>query len=222
MKRALALTLLLLFPLSAIAAAAAADDDRAVCAVCGPREGAGFEPVRATATYRGTQYAFCSLQCKVDFLKNPAEFLAPPPQTLAPAFSLARLSGSGQVSLSDFSGKVVLLDFWATYCAPCVAALPRLQALHTGNSPKGFAVVGLIVDEKPEMALRLLEKAGATYPQLEATAETWNAYRINALPSLVLVGRDGKVKRRFGGEADAAIMEAEIAKALAEPAPAAR
>jgi thiol-disulfide isomerase/thioredoxin len=217
MKRALALLLLLSSLIAAGPVTASDDTDRAVCAVCGPREGAGFEPVRATARYRGTTYAFCSLQCKVDFLKNPSEFLAPGPDVPAPGFDLPLLAGSGSLALSGFSGQVVLLDFWATYCVPCVDALPRLQALHAKNASKGFAVVGLVVDERPEMARKLLSKAGARYPQVTADQVTWAAYRINALPSLVLVGRDGKIRRRFGGEADPAIMQEEIARAIAEP-----
>jgi thiol-disulfide isomerase/thioredoxin len=147
----------------------------------------------------------------------PEESLAPGPDVPAPGFNLPLLSGSGSLALSGFSGQVVLLDFWATYCAPCVDALPRLEALHAKNASKGFAVVGLVVDERLEMARKLLAKAGAQYPQVTASQEIWAAYRINALPSLVLVGRDGKIRRRFGGEADPAIMEVEIAKAIAEP-----
>jgi hypothetical protein len=66
MKRLATLLLLLV-----VAFAAFPTDEQAVCAVCGPREGAGFEPVKAHATHKGKAYAFCSLKCKVEFLKNP-------------------------------------------------------------------------------------------------------------------------------------------------------
>ena len=112
MKRIIALALLILAATALLAA-----DDLAVCAVCGPREGAGFEPVKARATYRGKEYAFCSVKCKVEFLKNPDTFLVTGEGEPAPAFTLKTLDGKA-VSLSDFRGQVVLLDFWGTFCPP--------------------------------------------------------------------------------------------------------
>jgi thiol-disulfide isomerase/thioredoxin len=192
----------------------AASTEKRICAVCGPREGAGPEPVRATATYKGKSYAFCSNTCKVEFLKNPNEFLVTDTGKPAPAFSVKGLSPGATVSLSDFKGKVVLADFWATYCIPCVKALPELQALQQKYGPKGFSVVGLTIDENPALISRFTKKAMVTYPIGLATSKVWNAYRVNNLPSLVLIGRDGKIIRRFGGEADKKLMEAEIAKAV--------
>ena len=187
--------------------------------MCGPREGAGFEKIEARATYRGVEYAFCSIRCKVDFLKDPASFLVTDVGTEAPAFSLPRLDGGGPESLADLRGRVVLLDFWATFCAPCVAALPRLEAMASREKEAGLTIVGLLVDDKPELAAKLSLKAGVGYPLLRASAEVWRAYRVNALPSLVLVGRDGRIRGRFGGESAPGAMEAAIAAALAEPAP---
>jgi thiol-disulfide isomerase/thioredoxin len=194
------------------------EDDMAICAVCGPHEGAGFEVVKARATYRDVAYAFCSVRCKVDFLKDPESFLVTDVGTEAPPFSLPRLDGGGPATLAEFRGRVILLDFWATFCAPCVAALPKLEALATREKPAGLTVVGLLVDEKPELAVKLARKAGVGYPLLRASPEVWKAYRVNALPSLVLVGRDGKIRKRFGGESPAGSLEAEIAAALAENA----
>ena len=190
-----------------------AAEDRAVCAVCGPREGSGFEPVKATATYRGKQYFFCSTKCKVEFLKNPDEFLVTDAGKPAPAFRLKTFDG-GEVSLEDFRGKVVLLDFWATYCPPCVQALPELQALHAKHAPRGFSVVGVTVDDRAALVRKAAGGAGVAYPLLRATPEVWNAYQVTALPSLILVGRDGKIVRRYGGEADKAALLADVENAL--------
>jgi peroxiredoxin len=191
---------------------AALADDQAVCAVCGPREGSGFEPVKARATHKGKEYAFCSLKCKVEFLKNPDEFLVTDEGKPAPAFTLKTYDGR-PVSLADFRGKVVLLDFWGTFCPPCMAALPKLQALHDANASRGFAVVGVTVDDRAALVKKATAKL--TYPILQATPQVWSAYKVNALPSLVLVDRDGRILKRFGGEADPAAMAAEIEKAIA-------
>ena len=189
-------------------------EDRAVCAVCGPREGAGFEPVRATATYKGKQYFFCSLECKVEFLKNPDAFLVTDEGKPAPQFRLKTFDGKS-VALADYRGKVVLLDFWATFCPPCVAALPELQALHARHVSRGLALLGVTVDERAALVRKATSSAKVTYPILKATPEVWNAYKVNALPALILVGRDGAIIRRYGGEADKKAMLADIDRALA-------
>jgi thiol-disulfide isomerase/thioredoxin len=209
--RALAIALALVAILIAVSASAG---ERAICAVCGPREGAGFEPVKATATYKGKQYYFCSVACKVEFLKNPEAFLVSDAGKDAPAFALETFEG-GKVTLAGLRGKVVLLDFWATYCAPCMAALPDLQKLHAKYSAKGFTVVGVTVDDRAALVKKATSAASVTYPIVKATPEAWNAYKVTALPSLVLVGRDGKIVRRFGGEADRAAMLAAIEEAIA-------
>ena len=194
-------------------ATAGVAEDRAICAVCGPREGSGFEPVKATATYKGKQYFFCSTKCKVDFLKNPAEFLITDEGRPAPAFRLTTLDGQ-PVALEDLAGKVVLLDFWATFCAPCVAALPDLQALHAKYQSAGFSVVGVSVDDRLALVRKATKAAGVTYPLLQSTADVWNAYKVNALPALILVDRQGRIVKRFGGEADKQGMIKAIEDAL--------
>jgi peroxiredoxin len=208
MKQILVLLALLLLAIPLVA------DDRAICAVCGPREGAGFEPVKATATLHGKHYFFCSTKCKVEFLKNPDEFLITDQGKPAPAFVLKTFDGQ-PVSLADYRGKVVLLDFWATFCIPCVKALPELQALHAKHASRGFAVVGVTVDDRAALVRKATSRAKVTYPILQSTPEVWNAYKVNALPAMILVGRDGKIIRRYGGEADKTAMLAEIERAIA-------
>jgi peroxiredoxin len=206
--RLLALLAILLVTFAAVA------EDQAVCAVCGPREGSGFEPVKARATYKGKEYAFCSLKCKVEFLKDPQAFLVSDAGKPAPAFTLQTLDGRG-VSLAEYRGKVVLLDFWGTFCPPCVAALPRLQSLHAKHAARGFAVVGVTVDDRPALVRKATAQAKVTYPIVQATPQVWSAYKVNALPSLVLVDRDGRILQRFGGETDHATIEAAVEKVLA-------
>ena len=217
--RTAATSLLLLAIL--LAALPLAAEDRAVCAVCGPREGSGFEPVKATATYKGKQYFFCSTKCKVEFLKDPDAFLVTDAGKPAPAFRLKTFGGKA-MSLADFRGQVVLLDFWATFCIPCVEALPELQALHAKHAGRGFAVIGVTVDDRAALVEKATARAKVGYPILQATPEVWNAYKVTALPALILVGRDGNIIKRYGGEADKAAMLAEIENALRAPAVASR
>lgn len=198
-----------------VGALVVAADDRAVCAVCGPREGAGFEPVKATARYKGKQYFFCSTKCKVEFLKDPDAFLVTDEGKPAPAFRLTTFDGK-TVSLDDYRGRVILLDFWATFCPPCVEALPELQALYNAHSARGLIVLGVTVDDRAPLVKKATTRAKVTYPILQSTPEVWNAYKVNALPSVILVGRDGNIIKRYGGEGDKKAMRAEIERALAQ------
>lgn len=212
---------ILLLIISNLSAAQAAPKAKApemmICAVCGPREGAGPEPVKATATYKGKPYAFCSTECKVEFLENPTEFLVTDEGKPAPGFTLKNFQGQS-VSLSDFKGKVVLADFWGTFCEPCVDALPALQSLHNKYAATGFAVIGISVDESKAIAEKPVKKAKASYPMLMSTPKVWSDYKVNRLPLLVLIGRDGRIIKRYGAEADKKAMIAEIERALAAPA----
>ena len=122
-----------------------------------------------------------------------------------------------KVSLSDFKGKVVLADFWGSFCIPCVEALPYLQSLHQKYAAKGFVMVGISVDEQKSAAEKPARKAKVSYPMLMATPKVWSAYKVNRLPSLVLIGRDGRIIKRYGGEADKKAMVAEIERALTAP-----
>lgn len=195
-------------------AAALAAPKKAECAVC--RE--GEEAVKATAKHEGQEYYFCSTGCRDQFVKDPAKFIRTAAPGPAPAFALKDLSGN-TVSLADFKGKVVLLDFWATFCSPCVKAMPKLQKLHEQNASKGFAVVGIATDEHGEKLVRpMVAKTKVNYPILLDNASVWKAYGVETLPALFLVDRSGQIVKRFGGGTDHKTIDTEVAKLLAEPA----
>jgi peroxiredoxin len=182
----------------------------APCAVCSVREGAGNEPVRATATYEGKTYYFCQPACKEEFLKDPKAFLQSDMPRPAPAFSLKDLKGR-TVDLAEYKGKVVLLDFWATWCAPCVASMPKLQKLHRQLEPKGFAVVGIAIDEKgAEVVAPLVARKKVTYPILLGDEAAWTAYGVKSLPALFLIDRQGQIVKQFGSATDHRTIEKEV------------
>ena len=192
------------------------ETEKAFCAVCTLREGAHLEEVKARATLKGREYAFCAVGCKIEFLKNPTEFLDTGEGKPAPAFTLRDLKNK-IVSLNDFKGRVVLVDFWGTWCKPCVAALPQLQKWHKELGPRGLTVLGLAIDEDKKLVARTTAKV--TYPQLLANSKVWQDYKISTLPALVLVGRDGKVVQRFGAKSEHKDIQAAIEKELARPTP---
>jgi peroxiredoxin len=85
----------------------------------------------------------------------------------APAFSLRDIDGK-QVSLSDFKGKVVLVNFWATWCQPCQVEMPHLQKMHTEFADQGFVVLSISIDEArgASMVKPLIKRHGYTFPVL--------------------------------------------------------
>lgn len=208
---------IVLFPLVILlvfAPALLAADPKAVCAVCGPREGAGPEPVKATATLKGNHYSFCSNECKIEFLKNPELFRSGLIDVPAPAIQLTALNGQ-PVDSDAMRGEVLVLDFWATWCAPCRAALPRLAELHSEYSSRGVRVVGLSTDEDAALVRRAMESGGVNYPVALATPAVWNAYRVSSLPMIILVDREGTVRGRFGGESTHEALLAALERELA-------
>ncbi len=136
----------------------------------------------------------------------------------APAFSLPTPDGAARVSLGELRGKVVLLDFWATWCPPCLREMPELATLHRDLSPRGFTVVG--VNREPEDLAKVrafvAEKA-FPFPVVVDTDNVGERYRLVSLPMTVLIGRDGTVVRQFMGYTDPAIMRTAVEAALAAP-----
>jgi peroxiredoxin len=184
----------------------------AVCVVCNE----GEEPVKATATHEGKEHYFCSENCKKQFLANPAAYLKATAPRPAPAFSLKSLGGE-TVSLAEYKGKVVLLDFWATFCSPCVKAMPKLQKLHEQYGPQGFAVIGIATDEKGASVVQpTVTKTKVKYPILLSDEEAWTNYNVTTLPAMFLIDRNGQIVKQFGGNTDHKAVEAEVRRPLAQ------
>jgi thiol-disulfide isomerase/thioredoxin len=136
--------------------------------------------------------------------------------TEAPAFSLRRVDGKpGEVSLGSLRGKVVLLDFWATWCAPCLHMLPTLHRLHQRWQPQGVEFVGINSDGAtvtPEEVTALLRTNPAPYPMvIDQDGEVGSLYKVVALPHMVLVDREGSIVKTFWGVTS----ETELSQALA-------
>jgi cytochrome c biogenesis protein CcmG/thiol:disulfide interchange protein DsbE len=110
----------------------------------------------------------------------------------APDFSLAALDG-GEVALSDFRGQPVVLNFWATWCPPCRAEVPALQAV--SESAAGEAVIlGINVGEDPATVGRFAEAFGITYPvALDRAAQIAQTYRVRAFPTTYFIDERGVV-----------------------------
>lgn len=116
----------------------------------------------------------------------------------SPDFEARTLTGE-KVSISAFRGKVVMLSFWASWCPPCRAELPTVAKLYHELKDKGVVVLG-VNDEDRSTAKKYLEKAGLELPTLDdSSRKAHRLYRISAIPTVFVIGPDGKVVKFFLG-----------------------
>ena len=116
---------------------------------------------------------------------------------MAPEFSLADLDGN-QISLADSEGQVRLIDFWATWCAPCREEVPMLNELHGEYSDKGLQILA-ISDEGADLIQEFVDEYGVTYTNLVGTPEIFDEYGALGLPTAYLVDGDGRIVEFFFG-----------------------
>lgn len=118
----------------------------------------------------------------------------------APDFTLPDIEGR-PVSLSSYQGKVVLIDFWATWCPPCREELPLFQELHNEYRDKGFEIVGISMDENAaDVVPGFLERRNIKFTNLLADARIEELYGpIVGLPTTFLIDREGTIRRHITG-----------------------
>jgi len=116
------------------------------------------------------------------------------PGEKAPDFTLATLSGEER-SLSSFQGKVVVLNFWASWCQPCLKELPALQRLYTQVKHKGIEIVAVGTDDDRDSLKQVAEQYGVTFPVLvDQKGEIKAKYKVAGIPETYILKADG----RFG------------------------
>lgn len=135
----------------------------------------------------------------------------------APAFSLAALSG-GQLKLSDYKGKLVLVNFWASWCPPCRAEIPSFIKIQNAYSDKPFTILGLAIEDKAAVS-SYVKEMGINYPiayGVETVHQTATTYGNpdGALPYSVLVGPDQKIVAIYSGLLSEDALEKIIKKNL--------
>ena len=132
----------------------------------------------------------------------------------APDFKLTGIDGK-EIAMADLKGSVVVLDFWATWCGPCVASLPHIDKIHSDLSEKGLKVYAVNLEEPKATVQKFIVTQKLTLPVLlDADGATGKKYMANAIPETVIVGKDGNVKKVFvgfgGDEALRAAIDAEM------------
>ncbi len=133
------------------------------------------------------------LNKRIDVLKTVQ------PGMIAPDFTQNDKDGN-PINLSDFKGKVVLVDFWASWCGPCRRANPTVVAMFKKYSSKGFTILGISMDNNRDKWLAAIEADGLTWSHV-STLEGWanpvgKLYGVNSIPHAVLINRDGTIIKR--------------------------
>ena len=134
-------------------------------------------------------------------LKDYTPYKAPEPLKVGeavPQWTLESLDGT-TISLADFNGKIVLIDFFYKSCGPCIAAMPGLQRLHEKYQDNGFAIIGIDPYDTPEEVSEMLNKRGITYTILFSGKELPNEYHVDGYPNLFLLDREGKLIQFYLG-----------------------
>ena len=138
---------------------------------------------------------------------------------VAPLFSLPDLDGAA-LNLADYKGKVVLLDFWATWCGPCRSEIPGFVDLQNRYRDQGFQVIGVSVDESAKPVRKFREQYRMNYPVAMCDRNVRQLYGgLSGIPTTLLIGRDGRVYSKVvGASADLGELDQRIQALLALPA----
>lgn len=133
-----------------------------------------------------------------------------PPHTPSPDFTRPDLAGH-PIHLAGFHGKLILLNFWATWCGPCLAEIPRFSAWQQKYGPRGLQVIGISMDDSLPPVQRIYRKYQLTYPVVMGDEHLGELYGgILGLPVTFLIDPQGRILRTFSGEPDLRLLESEI------------
>ncbi len=135
----------------------------------------------------------------------------------APNFTRKDLNGAS-LDLASFHGKVILLNFWATWCGPCELEMPVFAQWQRQYAPQGFQVIGISMDDDPALARKLTAKLKLNYPSAMGDEKLGELYGgILGLPLTYLIDRNGIVRAKFQGETDPKTIQNKLQELLTQP-----
>ena len=152
--------------------------------------------------------------------KDPTQIRSPLVGRPAPGFSLSMLDGSRSVRLSDLRGQVVVVNFWASWCAGCRIEHPALLAAWQRYRDRGVVFVGIAFQDQPSASRAYLEEMGGDWPELADPASgTAIAYGVYGVPETFVIGPDGRVAYKQVGAVAYDVLTGEIEHLLTGASP---
>jgi len=119
---------------------------------------------------------------------------------MAADFTLQELSGGRDVALSEMKGKVVLLEFWATWCPPCRASIPGIERIHEKYKDKGLVVLAVSMDDSGWDAVQsFVKENGIKYTVLKGNDDVAEKYQVRSIPMMLVIDKEGKIVKRYLG-----------------------
>jgi cytochrome c biogenesis protein CcmG/thiol:disulfide interchange protein DsbE len=112
----------------------------------------------------------------------------------APALALKEWLNSSALTLGELKGKIVVLDFWATWCGPCIAAVPHTNELQAKYADKGVVIIGVCAVKGGEKMAETVKKHGIKYPVALDTGDTLKGYLANSFPDYYVIDRQGRLR----------------------------
>ncbi|MFC4769874.1 redoxin domain-containing protein [Effusibacillus consociatus] len=165
-------------------------------------------------------FLFCYWQSWIIFALinfNKSDKMGPQVGQAAPDFSLPDLVGN-QLSLTDLRGKVILLNFWGSWCDPCKKEMPDLEQVYQAYKDKGVVVLGVNIGESKVTAKGFMDRLGITFPTvLDADRDvTLNKYKIGPIPTSFFIDRKGVIQHVYTGPMSAGYIENQIQTLLSQ------
>jgi thiol-disulfide isomerase/thioredoxin len=133
---------------------------------------------------------------------------------LAPDFTLVDLEGN-QISLSDFRGKTVFINFWATWCPPCRAEMPEIEAIYQEYTDKDVVVIGVDLWESDDVVRQYIQEGGYSWTFVtDTTGVVTASYKVIGIPASFFIDREGIIRAVSLGAMTKRAMETNLAKAM--------
>ena len=165
---------------------------------------------------RSTLFPYTTLFRSKDKSSTAVFIVLPEIIGTAQDFSLPDIDGNN-VSLTDFSGKVIILNFWATWCPPCRTEIPHFVELYDTYKDEGLVIIGIDVDptETPDVLKPFAAQYGIIYPLLLGTKQVESQYGgIQSIPTTFIIDRNGDIIQKYIGSRSKSVFEQEILKLL--------
>jgi thiol-disulfide isomerase/thioredoxin len=135
---------------------------------------------------------------------------APTQGAIAPDFTLETVDGA-TISLSDYRGQPVVVNFWATWCVPCREEMPLLQEAYETHAEDGLVIVGVNVRESPEAVKKFLQEVGADFPvMIDEDGTVVDRYIVTSLPLTFFIDRDGNLRTLVVGGMTESVLDERL------------